>query len=83
LSGVDKKRGEGFQMRTSALGAKNLGWYEIYGSSARSKGRAVEPVRTFFREAGRESVFLDFFADVLYGRPLARQRKKHNVLSVV
>jgi len=40
---------EGFlQVRMLALfGAKNFGFFEIYGVSAQTKGRGVEPVRTF------------------------------------
>jgi len=57
-------------MRTSALfGAKNSGFFEIYGVSARTSG--VEPVQTFF---GGGSVFLRFCANVLNGRPLTRIR---------
>jgi len=45
-----RTKGEGFiQMRTSALfGAKNIGFFEIYGVSARTRKEGVEPVRTFF-----------------------------------
>jgi len=54
-------------MRTSALFvAKNFGFFEIYGVSART--REVEPVRAFF---GQEGVsFSRYCADVFYGRPL-------------
>jgi len=39
-------------MRTSTLfGAKNIGFFEIYGVSARTRG-GVEPVRTFCRQRG-------------------------------
>jgi len=39
----------GLQMWTSALfGAINIGFFEIYGVSALTRGRRVEPVRTFF-----------------------------------
>jgi len=47
-------------MRTSALfDAKNFGFFEIYGVSARNKGEGVQPVRTF---SGQEegSIFRDF-----------------------
>jgi len=44
------------QMRTSALfGAKNFGFFKIYGVSARTGGKGVEPVRT--REG---PIFRDF-----------------------
>jgi len=40
------------QMRTSAFfGAKDFGFFEIYGVPART--RRIEPVRTFFRLGGR------------------------------
>jgi len=40
-------------MRTSALfGAKSIGFFKIYGVSARKKGVGVEPVRTFFGQGG-------------------------------
>jgi len=36
------------QIWTSTLfGAKNIGFFEIYGVSARTRGEGVEPVRTF------------------------------------
>jgi len=38
-----------FQMRMSALfSAKNIGFFEIYGVSALTRGRGFEPVRIFF-----------------------------------
>jgi len=46
-------------MWTFALfGAKIIGFFEIYGVSARSRGEGVEPVRTFCRQGGRTS-FMD------------------------
>jgi len=61
-------RGGSIQMRTSALfGAKNFGFFEIYGVSARARG--VEPVRTFFGH-GEGVNFSRFYADVFYGRPV-------------
>jgi len=54
-------------VRASALfGEKNFGFFEIYGVSAWTWGVRVEPVRTFFGQGGGGQ----FFADVLYGRPL-------------
>jgi len=41
-------------MRTSSLfGAKNFRFFEIYCVSARTRGRGVEPVRTFFEQGER------------------------------
>jgi len=46
-------------MRTSALfGGKNFGFYKIYGESARTGGRGIEPVRTFCEQSG--SIFRNF-----------------------
>jgi len=60
-----------FQMRTSALfSGKNFGFFEIYGVSALTGREGVEPVRTFCGQKGRESIFLQFCADVFYGRHL-------------
>jgi len=54
-------------MRTSALsGAKNFGFFEIYGVSVRSKG--VEPVRTFCGQ-GEEINFLRLCAKVFMDGP--------------
>jgi len=59
-------------MNSAHFSAKNIGFFEIYGVSARTRGWGVEPVRTFFGQGGRRSNvnFLRFCADVLYGRPL-------------
>jgi len=52
-------------MWTSALfGAKNVGFFEIYGVTARTGGE-VEPVRTFCEQGGEAQ----FFA-ILCRRPL-------------
>jgi len=54
-------------MRTFALfSAKDLGFFEIYGVSARTRGREGEPVRTFFGQWLRGG---QFFA-ILCGRLL-------------
>jgi len=48
-------------MRTSALfGAKNSGFFEFYGGSARTRG--VESMRTFYGQGDfkRWSIFRDF-----------------------
>jgi len=48
-------------MRTSALfGGKNIGFFEICDVPARTRGRGVEPVRTFCGQGGRGSIFRDF-----------------------
>jgi len=40
-------------MRTSTLfGAKNFGFFEIYGVSAWTRGEGVKPVRTFTDKGG-------------------------------
>jgi len=47
------------QMRTSAIfSAKNCGLFQIYGPSARTSGKEVEPVRT--RGKGVWSIFRNF-----------------------
>jgi len=44
-------------MRTSALfGAKNPGFFEIYGMSARTRGEGLSE----FGQGGRGSIFFDF-----------------------
>jgi len=46
-------------MRTSTLfSAKNFGFFEIYVVPASTK--EVEPVRMFFGQGGRRSIFRDF-----------------------
>jgi len=49
-------RGEGvLQMRMSALfGAKNFGFFEIYGVSARTRGEGVNFVQTSFMDDPNE-----------------------------
>jgi len=48
-------------MWTSALfGANNIGIFEIYGVSAQTRGRGIEPVRTFCRQGRRGQFFWDF-----------------------
>jgi len=56
-------------MRTSVLfGAKNLGFFEIYGGSTRTKG--VEPVRTFCGQGGGASIVPDFVQTSFMDGPL-------------
>jgi len=62
------------------FGAKNFGFFEIYGVSARTRGRRVEPVRTFFGQGGKGINFSRFCADVFYGLPLKTFIKKDNKL---
>jgi len=55
-------------MRTSALfGEKNFGFLEIYGvfTSARTRGRGVEPVRT----RGRDQFFAILCGRLLWTAP--------------
>jgi len=65
-----RSQGRGvLQMWTSALfSTKNFGFFEIYGVSARTRGRVVEPVRRFFGQGGVN--FSRFCADFFYGRPI-------------
>jgi len=57
-------------MRMSTLfGAKNFGFFEIYGVSAPTKWEGVEPVRTFCGQGGGPGVGQFFFA-ILCGRLL-------------
>jgi len=37
--------------------AKNFGFFEIYGVSARTRGEGVEPVQKFFGQVGRGLLF--------------------------
>jgi len=54
-------------MRTSALfGEKNIGFFEIYGMFARTRGLSQFG---HFAEKGKGVNFLRFCADVLYGGP--------------
>jgi len=64
-----RQRGRGvLQMQTSALsGAKKLGFFEIYGVSARTRG---ELVRTYCRQGEGGGNFSQFCAGVFYGRNL-------------
>jgi len=48
-------------MQTSALfGLKKFEFFEIYGVSARTRRKKVEPEQTFCGQGVRGSVFLDF-----------------------
>jgi len=47
------------------FGAKIIGFFEIYGVSARTKGKGVEPVWTFCAQRGRGVSVSRFCADVL------------------
>jgi len=60
--------GGGGLMQTSALfSTKNVGFFDIYGVSARTRG--VEPVRTFSGQGGVWVNFSQFCVDVIYGYP--------------
>jgi len=64
-------------MRTSALFvAKNLGFFEIFGVSART--RRVEPVRTFCGQGERGSIFRDFVRTTLWTVPNCFSFVKNN-----
>jgi len=53
-----------FHVQTSTLfGAKNFGFFKIYGVSVQTRGERVEPVRRFC-EQGKGVNFLRFSADV-------------------
>jgi len=53
-------QGEFFRCgRPRFFGAKNI-VFDIYGVSAWTRGKGVEPVRTFCRQEERGSIFSDF-----------------------
>jgi len=59
-------------MRTSALfGAKNFGFFEIFGVSARTRREGVELVQTFCGHGGGGSIFRDFLQSSFMDGPLA------------
>jgi len=52
-AGIFGQGGGVLQMWTSAIfGAKNLGFFEIYVVSSRTRGERVEPVRAFCGQGG-------------------------------
>jgi len=58
-------------MRTSALfGAGNFGFFNIYGVFTRTKGKGVKPVRTFFEQGRKGSIFRDFVQTSFMDGPL-------------
>jgi len=60
---------EVLQMRKSTnFGAKNIGFFEIYRVSARTRRKGIKPVRIICRQ-GCGVTFSQFCAGVLYGRP--------------
>jgi len=60
------KGGGGLQMRMSALfDAKNFGFFEIYGVSARTRGEGLSQCGHF---SDKEANFSHFCANVFYGR---------------
>jgi len=66
----EDKGGGVLQMWISALfGAKNLGIFEIYGVSARTKGR-FEPVRTFCGQEEKGGQFYDYLRSLFLRRYL-------------
>jgi len=52
--------------------AKNFEFFEIYGVSARTRGEGVEPVRTFFGQRRKGSIFCDFVRTSFMIGPLCR-----------
>jgi len=71
---ADKGGGGVLQIRTSALfDVKNFRFFKIYGVPARTRGREVETVRTFF-ELGveRGSIFRDFVRTSFMDGPLGK-----------
>jgi len=49
------------------FGAKNIGFFEIYGAFALTRG--FEPVRTFFGQGGGRSIFAIFYGRLLWTGP--------------
>jgi len=64
----------------SALFGENIGFFDIYGVSERTRG--VKPMRTFCGQ-GRRVNFSQFSADILYGRPLNMQTFDHQKRSEI
>jgi len=59
-------------MRTSAFfGAKYVGFFEIYGVSARITERGLSQCGHFANKVEGRVNFSRFCADILYGRPLS------------
>jgi len=64
-------------MQTSILfDGKNIGFFEIYGVSTRTRG--VEAVRTFYGQGGGVKFFA-ILCGLLYGRPLSKILKPVNI----
>jgi len=58
-------------MRTSTLfGAKNIRFFEIYGVSARTRGRGFSQYRHFADKGEGESIFRDFVRTSFMDGPL-------------
>jgi len=56
-------------MRTSAFyGAKDIGFFEIYGTSARA--REVKLVRTFYGQGERGSIYRNFVQTTYMDGPI-------------
>jgi len=61
-------------MRTSALfDAKNFGFFENYGLSARTKGEGLSQCG-HFAARGKGSIFFTILCGVLYERPLEENK---------
>jgi len=70
-------------MRTSAIfGAKNVGFFEIYGVSARKREKKSKISADILWTRGGVN-FSRFCADVLYGRPLISVLRKIDVAAML
>jgi len=71
-------------MQTSALfGAKNIGFFEIYGESAQRKGVGGGRASAYvLRKRVGGINFSRFSADVFYGRPLIKIRFEISLLMI-
>jgi len=60
LSSADilwRRGGEFLDAESAFFGVKNFGFFEIYGVSAWAKEKEFKPVRTFFGQGKRGSIF--------------------------
>jgi len=63
LSSADK-RGSSLMRTPKFFGAKIVGFFEIHGVSARTRG--VEPVRIFFGQGGSGQFFANLYGQLLW-----------------
>jgi len=67
--------GEKGFLDTSALcGAKNFGFFEIYGVPAQTRREGVEPVQTFFEQGERGQFYRDFVHTLFMDGPLCSMK---------